>query len=174
MKDINVAEIIKKAKASEFCLGCSMPIGYVPGYPIVSIVAGKPCLKVPFLKYKITGEVDKTLVYPVKYVLTYALPSMKAVGFEDLEYNSVFKKVDFSKPIGFFRHDEIKSLSKKEYKEKKDELFAMYDDFANAILNKKAFTKAGEFKKLLGIMLEPSVKPIYKALDEKFYDNFLA
>ncbi len=174
MKDINIAEFIKKEKTGDFYLGCSVPIGYVAGLPIVSIVAGKPCLKVPFLKYKITGEVDKTLVYPIKYVLTYALPSMKPAGFEDLEYNRAFKKIDFNKPIGFFRHEAIKSLSKKEYKEKKKELLSMYDGMINAILSKTPYTGVGEFKKLLNVMIEPSVKPIYKVLDERFYDNFLA
>ncbi len=174
MKDIKIAEFLKSEKQSAFCLGCAMPLGYVAGFPIIGAVAGKLYLKVPFLKYKVTGEADKNLVFPVKYVLTYSLPDMKPVGFEDLEYNRVFKKVEFNKPIGFFRHEAVKNFSKAEYLEKKDELLSMYDDVIKALTEKIPYPRTAEFKKLLNVMIEPSVKPIYKALDKTFFDNFLA
>ena len=174
MKEINIAELIKNEKKSAFYLGCALPLEYVTGLPIIGVKAGALCLKIPFLKYKVTGEVDKTLVFPVRYVLTYSLPDMKPIGFEDLAYNPVFKKVNFNKPIGFFRHEAIKSLSKEAYKEKKNELFAKYDEVIKAILNKTSYPHAKEFKDLLNMMIEPSVKPIYKAIDKKFYDSFLA
>ena len=174
MNDINIAKFIKKEKTSAFCLGCSLPIGYVADLPIIGVVSGKLCLKVPYLKYKITGEIDKTLVFPVKYVLTYSLPDLKPIGFEDLAFNPAFRKVDFNKPIGFFRHEAIKALSKAEYQKSRSELLSMYDNVIKAILTKTPYKGTSAFKKLLNTMLEPSVKPIYKALDKKFYDNFLA
>ena len=174
MKNMKLAAFLKSEKRSAFYEGCALPLGYVPGLPVIGAVAGKLCLKVPYLKYKITGEVDKTLVFPARYVLTYSLPDMRPVGFEDLAYNRAFRKVDFGKPVGFFRHDAIKSLTKKEYKEKRDALMSMYDEVIEAILAKKPYARGGEFKKLLGMMIEPSQKPIYKAIDKKFYDNFLA
>ena len=176
MKDINILNFLKVAKTSDFQLSCGMPLGYVSGLPIVSIQGGKVCLKVPFLKYKVTGEVDKTLVYPVKYVITYSIPSMLPVGFEDLSYNEAFRKVNFNEPIGFFRHDAIKTLDKMAYKKKKEELLSMYDKLASALVNNTAYSLEEEtaFKDLLGMMLEPSVKPIYQVIDKKFYDKFLA
>ena len=176
MTDININKFLKEAKTSDFQLNCGMPLGYVTGFPIISAVGKKLCLKVPFLKYKVTGEVDKTLVYPVKYVITYSLPDMKPVCFEDLSYNKAFSKIDFSQPIGFFRHDAIKNLNKAAYKEKKEELIGMYDKLASALINNTPYTREdeAEFRNLLSIMLEPSVKPIYKSLDGKFYDKFLA
>ncbi|MBE7011237.1 MAG: hypothetical protein E7415_01025 [Ruminococcaceae bacterium] len=174
MKEINIMEFLKEEKTGDFHLNCGLPIGYVAGFPIVAVKSGKACLKIPFLKYKITGQVDKTLVYPVKYVLTYSLPEMKPIGFEDLEYNIVFKHIDFNKPIGYFRHDAIKSLTKKAYAEKKNELLELYDDLAMTVVDKKPFSDGEEFKKVLNMMLEPSVKPIYKVLDRDFYDKYLA
>lgn len=174
MNDINIAEFIKKEKTSEFLLGCSLPLGYVSSLPIVGVVAGKLCLKIPYLKYKVTGEIDKTLVFPVKYVLSYSLPDLKPIAFEDLSFNPAFRKVDFNKPIGFFRHEAIKSLSKAEYQKSRNELLSMYDNVIKAIITKTPYSGTSMFKKLLGTILEPSVKPIYKVLDKKFYDNFLS
>ena len=174
MKDINIIELMKEAKAGAFQLNCGMDMGYMADYPIISILGNKACLKIPFLKYKITGEIDKTLVYPVKYVLTYSLPDMRPVGFEDLQYNGMFRKVDFGKPVGYFRHEAIKSLTKKTYKAKKEELLNMYSDLAVSLINKVPFAREEEFKSLLGMMIEPSVKPIYKAIDREFYDKYLA
>jgi len=174
MNDINIAKFIKAEKRGEFHLGCALPMGYIAGLPTIGVVAGKPYLKIPFLKYKITGEVDKTLVFPVKYVLTYSLPDLKPVSFEDLAYNRAFRKVDFAKPIGLFRHDAVKNLSKAEYTQKREELFSMYDNMIKAMLTKSQYADMGKFKKLFNMMIEPSVKPIYKAIDKIFYDNFLA
>lgn len=174
MRDIDICKFLRKSKAEDFYLGCNMYMGYVAGLPIISAVGNKLCLKVPYLKYKVTGEVDKTLVYPVKYVLTYSLPDLKPVGFEDLEYNKTFRKVEFNRPIGYFRHDAIKALSKKEYADKKAELFSMYNELAASLIENKPYSRINEFKKLLNIIIEPSVKPIYKALDNTFYKNYLS
>lgn len=174
MKDMNIAKFLKEEKSGAFHLGCTLPLGYVAGLPTVGVVAGKPYLKVPFLKYKVTGEVDKTLVFPVRYVLTYSLPDLKPIGFEDLAYHRAFRKVDFNKPIGLFRHEAVKNLSKDEYAKKRNELFAMYDSMINAMLHKTSYTGMGQFKQLFNMLIEPSVKPIYRALDKTFCDNFLA
>lgn len=174
MKDINISAFLKKMKSGDFFRGCNMPMGYVADFPIISVIGEKPVLKVPFLRYKMTGEVDKTLVFPVKFVLTFSLPDMKPVAFEDLEYNKVFRKIDFTKPIGYFRHDAIKTLTKKDYAEHKAKLFTMYNQLATCVLEGQDFANDAEFKNLLGDLLEPSVKPIYKALDENFYNTYLA
>jgi hypothetical protein len=171
---INIIDFLKEEKTESFQIGCGMPIGYVAGLPIISKKGDKVLLKVPFLKYKVTGVVDKTLVFPVKYVLTYSLPDMKPVGFEDLEYNSAFRKLEFDKPIGYFRHEAIKSWSKKTYKAKKEELMGLYDKLATALVENGAFSEEESFKALLKTVIEPSVMPIYKALDGKFYDKYLA
>ena len=97
-------------------------------------------------------------------------------GYEDLSVNAVFSKIDFEKPIGYFRHESIKNFTKQEYKAKKEELYAMYDKIINALLNNARYTEADNdaFKTLLNIMIEPSLKPMYTALDEEFYKKYLA
>lgn len=173
MNKINISKFLKEAKTSTFQSGCRMPMGYTAGLPIISAKCGKVCLKVPFLRYKVTGVVDKTLVFPIKYVLSYSMPNMFPIGFADLDFNVIFRKVDFTKPIGYFRHDAIKTLSKSEYESKRKELMAMYDELANALINNEAFKKEAEFKALLNMLIEPSLKPIYKVLDKEFYNKYL-
>ena len=92
-----------------------IPMGYVPGIPMLAVKNEYLVAIVPFLKYKITGTVDHTLVFPVKYVMEFALPESTLTAFRDLAYEEQFAQVDFNKCIGFFRHEEIKNLSKEEY-----------------------------------------------------------
>lgn len=175
MKNIDVAQIIKNIKSSDFYYNCKIPMGYVDGYPVLSIKNSKLCLTIPFLKYKITGEVDKTLVYPIKYLITVCVSDENVVGFEDLSFNSLFRKVDFDKPVGFFRHDAVKKYNKNQFKEKRTELYNMYNKIATAILYNTPYSEAedAQFKELFNIMLEPSLTPIYKAIDKDFCDKYL-
>lgn len=176
MKIIDIAQIVKNVKSGDFFKNSCIPMGYVDGYPVLSVKNSKLCVVIPFLKYKVTGEVDKTLVYPIKYLITVAVEDEKIIGFENLEYNTAYRKIDFEKPIGFFRHEAVKKYNKTEFKEKREELFDMYSKVAMAITYNAPYTKNDdtEFRELLNAMLEPSLKPIYAAIDKDFSDNYLA
>ncbi len=175
MNSINIAEIIKKLKTEKFYLDSGIPLEYSYGYPMFDKRGKKLCMHIPFLRYKVTGEVDKTLVFPIKYVITVSLPEGKIVGFQDLACNNSFNKVDFVKPIGYFRHEAVKNLNKAEYKKKRAELFAYYNKVLNSLADNQQPSKedADAMKKLLGIMLEPCLRPIYKALSKDFYNKYL-
>ena len=175
-KEISLKSIIKELRTSDFVLGCRMPIGYSAGLPVLQIKNGGLCLLVPYLKYKVTGEVDKTLVFPIRYTVTVELPQGTPVAFEDLSFNARFKKVDFSRPVGLFRHDSIKQYSKQEYHALRDELLTMYDKVVDALLYSSEYAEADDIrmKELLHILPEPSLLPIYKALDSDFYAKYMA
>ena len=175
MSEINIKRIIDDIRSGDFVINCNMPMGYSAGYPTLKIQNNQLCLLIPFLRYKITGEPDKTLVFPIRFVVTVALPNLRIVGFDDLSVHPAFKKVNFNRPIGLFRHESVKRFSKKEYFAKKDELFSLYDKMASAILYGDTFTSNDDeaFIRLINIMLEPSLRPIYKAIDPEFYNNYL-
>lgn len=175
MKNIDTQKTLKEIKASSFCASSGIPLEFSCGLPVLKFRNSQLCMDIPFLRYKITGEVDKTLVFPIKYVITVSLPERNIIAFEDFTYDEAFKNIDFSKPIGFFRHDAIKSFNKKEYKEKRTELFKMYDKAISSILSGSPFSaeEDKEFKDLLNIMIEPSLKPIYKHISESFYNKYL-
>ena len=172
----NTAEMIEKIRKSNFVHYCGMPMGYTAGYPLLSIRNERLCLIIPFLKYKVTGVVDKTLVYPIRYIITISINNGSVAGFEDLSYRRAFTEVDFNKPVGYFRHDSIKNMNKKEYMEKKNELLSMYDKMAAAVMGNGEFTEEDDlaFYELLNKMLEPSLKEEYKFLDADFYGKYLS
>lgn len=174
---ISVAGIIQSLKTSDFILNCNIPLGYVAGLPIVQVKNnGSLCLVIPYLKYKITGPVDKTLVFPIKYTVTVKLPEERIVQFSDISVTAGYKTLDFSKPVGLFRHDSIKHLSKGEYRAKREELLSLYDKFLNSLAYDLGFTEEDEakMKELLQLLIEPSLLPMYKAIDSDFYNKFLS
>ena len=152
---------------------CKMPLGYVNGYPIVTVKNGRVCIVVPFLKYKKTGEVDKTLVYPIRYLMTYAVKDQVIMSLEDLSTNKAFEGFDFNAPVGCFRHEAVKELTKAEYTQKQQELYELYDSFAAALIEKKEYPVSDlkRFRELLGILVEPCLRPFYKTLYPNFYKN---
>lgn len=174
-KKINTARLIKSLNRNEFVLNCRIPMGYGAGIPLLQVKNNCLCLTVPFLKYQITGEIDKTLVYPIRNTVTFVLPEGTAVGFEDLRFNPKFLNVDFSKPIGLFRPDKLKKLNKTEYDNCRNELFELYDKLVLFLLGEGDYSEEDEtrFSELLKLLIEPYHYPVYKALDIDFYNKYL-
>lgn len=172
---INVKDILRGTKSDSFILNCNMPMGYSAGLPILHIRNEELCLTIPFLKYRVTGQVDKTLVYPIRYTTTMLLPEKTFIEFRNLAYQPRFQKVDFSKPVGLFRHEAVKHLTKQEYQSARDELLGLYDKVIRALLYGEEYGAQEEqrMKQLLQMLVEPSLLPIYKALDGDFYNKYL-
>lgn len=174
-KGFSTEALIKKLKTNAFILNSSMPMGYVPGLPILCILNGNLCMKIPFLKYKVTGEIDKTFVYPTKYVATVTIPENQVVAFEDLSLKETFAKVSFSAPIGTFRHEAVKDLDKTAYDNLRSTLYEEYDKIVESLINGKEYSSNDEikFRSLLNTILEPSLRPFYKAIDNDFANKYI-
>ena len=172
---INIEKTIKELKTSEFFLSLNLPMGYNAGLPILQVRNGSLCLLIPYLKYKVTGKVDETLVFPIRYAVALEMPENRPVEFVNLEFEKQFSKIDFSKAIGLFRHDSIKHLTKNEYAAKRSELLGMYDKLSESLLYGTEFTSEDEnnMRELLSMLIEPSLLPMYKALDKEFYNKFI-
>lgn len=167
--------LIKSLKTNSFLLHSNMPMGYVPGLPILCILNGNLCMKVPFLKYKVTGEVDHTFVYPVRFVATVLIPEGVIASFEDLSLNPAFAQVAFSEPAGTFRHEAIKALNKPAYENMRSSLYQEYDKIVNSLILGKEYPASDEavFKKLLNTLLEPCLRPFYRVIDPFFSNKYL-
>lgn len=168
--------LIKKLKTNAFILNSSMPMGYVPNLPILCILNGNLCMKIPFLKYKVTGEIDKTFVYPTRYVATVLVPEEQVVAFEDLSLQRTFTNVSFSDPIGTFRHDAIKDYDKKAYDNLRSTLYKEYDKIVDSLVNGGNGYSANDeiqFRKLFNTIIEPSLRPFYKAIDKDFAKKYI-
>lgn len=171
----SVEKILKELKTSPLFLNLALPLGYTPGIPLLKVCNEQLCLQIPYLKYRVTGVVDKTLVYPIRYVLTLVLPEKKLVDFQDLSFQPQFQKVDFNAPVGLFRHEGVRHMNKAEYRQARKDLFAHYDKVIQALLYGAEYTPEEEtqMRTLLRAMVEPSQLPIYRALDEDFYNKYL-
>lgn len=176
MSEINTRALLKEIRTGSFIRSCKIPMGYTTGYPVFSVKNGKPVLDIPFLRFKVTGVVDKTLVFPIRYVAAVTLDDRRIVGFTDLSTAPAMKDVDFTRPIGYFRHEAIRALKKDEFKEKQDKLYACYDAMLDALVKGEAPAEAieGEFQSLLRLLVEPCELPIYKAIAPAFYEKYLA
>lgn len=168
-------EILKNLKTNEFLLHSNMPMGYTPGIPMLSLRNGKPCLVIPFLKYQMTGEIDKTKVFAPRFVVTVVMNDGNVVKYEDLMYDSRFEEIDFRKPVGLFRHSSIRHLKKDDYNTMRKEIYALLDALSDSMIGKMEFDEmdAMKFNKLFSVLLEPSMKPFYHAIDKNFFETYI-
>ena len=168
-------EILKSLKTNRFLLNSNIPMGYTPGIPMLSLRNGEPCIVIPFLKYQMTGVIDKTLVFAPRFVVTVPMDKGSVVKYEDLIYDSRFEEIDFSKPIGLFRHSSIRHLKKDEYNKMRNVLYALLDGLSNSMTGKMEFDEMDAMKlnKMFTVLLEPSLKPFYHAIDNTFFETYI-
>ncbi len=176
IKTISMEQVVRNLKTSEFFLNCKIPLGYSSGFPILQVKNGSLCVTIPYLKYQTTGEIDKTLVFPLRYGISLELPAEKIIGFENYEFKSDFANIDFDKPVGYFRHEAIKQYKKMQYKNLRRELMKEYDKAANALLGNRiyGFHDENRMSELLQLLIEPSLLPLYRTIDIDFYNKYLA
>ena len=175
-KTFSTITLFKKLKTNAFILNSRMPMGYVPGLPLLCILNGNLCMKVPFLKYKITGKPDQTLVYPIRYVATVIIPEGHVVCFEDLALHKAFANVDLSAPVGTFRHETVKDLDKEAYDKLRSNLLSAYDEIVNTLAFGEAYSDEEErtFKDMFNRILEPSLRPFYQVIDPIFANKYIS
>ncbi|MBQ7528832.1 hypothetical protein IJT10_02870 [bacterium] len=168
-------EILQNLPKSNFYKESLVPMGYTAGLPILHVVGQRTALILPYLRYKITGRVDKTLVFPPRYIFTVEIPSGIVVAFEDLCWQKRFAKVNFSKPVGIFRHEAIRDMDKGEYKQKRLELLDLADSLlASARCGERPLAREEEnFRKIYNILLEPSLEKFYRVIAPDFFRNYL-
>lgn len=150
-----------------------IPMGLNAGWPYLTIRNKQLCVTVPYFRSELKPN-DGTLLYPITYAITTIWPnSDRVVAYKDLRYEKAFKLVDFTRPIGTFRHDALKNVTDKEYKSMCEELFAGYDEMIGCIYNNTAFEGQPRFSQLLKQLMEPAFKPIYMHLSQPFFGTYL-
>lgn len=172
--ECSVKQLLKDLPTHPFVLGCGMQMGYAPGLPIMQIRNEQLCMMVPFLRYKMTGKTDQTLVYPIHYAVTLRLPEGQPVEYLDLSVDARFGKIDLGKPAGFFRHKAVQNLNREEYQALREELFMEYDRLSAALLYDEPYAQENEARmcKLLQMLTEPALWPMYRTLDPYFYQKY--
>ncbi len=173
--EFNLSDFYREMRADPFVNKARIPLGYAQGYPM--ILGGDDLkLAVPYLRYKITGVADETMVFPIRYIFVYSIKNTGFTGFYDLRTVKCFSGINYGKPVGLFRHEAVKNLNKNEYREKQKELYGAYSAVLTAALNGEEpdpNTEA-QLRSLLGLLLEPSLKPFYRVFAPDFFNKYLA
>lgn len=153
-----------------------IPMGYVPTLPVLSIRNDELVIVVPFARYKVSGIVDKTMVFPIRYTMDFATPSLQVIGFKDLAYEELYAAVDFNKAAGFFRHEAIKDLDQNSYRELKAKALEGLDKIVDFLIGDYELSEVedAETKSTLRHIVEPSLKSYYKYIDEDFFNKYIS
>lgn len=151
-----------------------IPMEMGMGWPILSIRNKKLCVTVPFYQAVVHSD-DQTLLFPIAYTMAVLWPNGVIVEYKNLRFDSKYQDIDFSKPVGTFRHDTIKHLNKSQYIEKRNELYKLYDELITCLFSHEPLAEDSEkkFKETLGLLMEPSLKPFYQAIDIQFYNRLI-
>lgn len=168
-------EILEKLKTDEFLLHSNITLGYTPGLPIPYNCNGKPYIIVPYLRYKVTGKVDQTRVFPPRYTVTVDVVSGQIVAYQDMTSEPRFAKVDFGQPVGLFRHTAIRNMKRADYQKARTELYALLDTLCDSYQGKAEFDEidAAKLHRSYSTLIEPSVKPFYHAINKEFFETFI-
>lgn len=152
-----------------------LPMGYVPDMPILAVKGDALIMTIPFLRYQVTGKVDQTLVFPIRYTIDVDVPSMRVVGFTDLAFSETYKGVNFNNAVGKFRHDAVKHLDRNQFAELKRTALEQYDKLADAIVADTPYTEADDqlLAKKLGMLVEPCLYPFYRTLNAEFFARYI-
>ncbi len=172
---MTLIEILKNLKTNEFLLHSNMPMDYTPGLPMLTVVNGTPYYVIPYLKFRMTGEVDRTRVFPPRFVVKVCATNGNIVVFQDISSYKRFEKINFQHPVGIFRHAAIRHFSKASYQQKRNELLALMDRLAASAEDKTKFSGLDNVKlcNLFALLLEPSLKPFYHAIEKDFFETYI-
>ncbi len=153
----------------------AIPMSYTPGIPFLSVSNEELCINVPFLRYKVTGEKDKTLVYPIRYVVTYVIPENIMIRFVDLAYTPLASKIDFNKPVGHFRHRAIADLNRDQYNALRRDTLDALNHVAAEMLGEEDEDPETDTRlyELMSRIVEPSLYPIYHKLAPSFFKKYI-
>ncbi len=145
------------------------------GWPFPVRKNGKVYVTLPFFGCPRTASQKETPLYPPFATITSAWPTGLVVEYANLRFRNPLPDATWDEQVGTFPHPGIAKMTVGEYKEKRRELFSMYDDLFAALETNGEFTDewASRFESLLRLLMEPSLEPYYRALAPKFFDRFL-
>ena len=149
-----------------------IPMELASGWPCIKNINGRLCMVIPYFKKTVSGNGYD--LYPVYCSVTvlYQNPE-RVLDFTIYPTLPEWSGVDYSKPAGKFKHKALEDVqTRDEYISLCDELYGYYDKMTQAVLSKKPFAEEEAMKKLFSKLMEPSLYPYYKKINEKFYSNF--
>jgi hypothetical protein len=172
LNEMTMKLFIKKIRNSDVAKSL-IPMQTTSGLPVISLRKGEICVTIPYYKVTLKPN-DKTLVYPLSYSITALWPNGKIIDYKNFKYIPGMKHIDFSVPVGTFRHEAVKKLNELEYGTLRSELLSCYDGFIHSIKENKQYENTARMKELINIIMEPYQKPMYLIVGSKFFKGFIS
>lgn len=171
--DISLKEVLHKINIGE-AVRSAVPMGMGAGLPMLEI-AGERLLVSVFYYRSNPKPGDKTELFAPKYIISVGYPDCKLAAFRTLPHEAKYASTDFTAPVGTFRHDAVKHLDRKQYVDKKNELYALLDKQIAYLGGEDGVFTAEDREKLRGLyamLAEPSLLPFYRDMSEKFFEEY--
>ena len=148
-----------------------LPMELRCGWPAITQRNNEICVVLSFYRAEPAKE-KKISIYPLCQSLILRWKDAKLISYRNLNYEKEFAGMDFTKPVGYFRHEAIKDWDKQTYMQNRKQLFTYYDRLIQCIATRGAFEEKEEMAALLGIMMEPAQYPMYLKMAPKFFGAY--
>lgn len=115
------------------------------------------------------------MIFPPIATITVNWENILLVEYVDFRFRNPASDLKWQGSIGMFPHDAVATMTKKEYLEKRQQLFNMYDEMFTKLKNNEKFSAewSQRFKNLFSTLIEPPLIPYYRVLGSKFCEQFL-
>ncbi len=145
------------------------------GWPIPLRRNKKVFVTLPFYGFSHKAHNQETILHPPFATITIDWSNQMPVEYVNLRFRNPWPEGDWQRPAGTFPHPAVSKLSIKQYRDLRNELLSMYDILLDTLAMNEVLTTdwKASFSLLLRMLMEPSLEPYYRALGEKFFDNFL-
>ncbi len=171
MKESRMKELIHTFNRSELRRKL-IPAELASGWPCIRKIKGKLCVVIPYFN-RMPAE-NRYALYPIYCSVTvlWKAPE-KLLDFTIYHTMKEWEDVDYSKPVGYFKHKELEDVkTREEYIALCDKLYEYYDEMILAVLENRVFEGEEKMTQLFSNLMEPSMYPFYEKINKKFYSNF--
>ena len=146
------------------------------GFPLPTRKENKVYITLPFFGMGSAAEPGKTPLYPPLAIATLNWSNQIPVEYVDLRFRHPAPELNWAARVGTFPHPEVAQISVGEYRQLRQELFGMYDEMFDRLADRQPLSPewSQRFSELLNLLIEPALKPYYRALNPKFSDRFLS
>jgi hypothetical protein len=145
------------------------------GWPIPVRKEGQLYVKLLFFGQSRAEGRQGVALFPPLATMTLNWKNGVVVEYVNLRFQNPAPELNWQDRAGIFPHLAVKQMSVSEYKQKRQELYAMYDSLLDTLDRggSRSPEEDRKFAELFTMLLEPSLTPYYRAIAGKFVDSFL-
>jgi hypothetical protein len=145
------------------------------GWPIPLHKGGKAYVTLPFFGYTPGLQESSTKLFPPFAIMTFEWSNLMPVEYVNLRFRNPWPEGQWEGQVGTFPHPAVSHIKVTEYKARRSELLAMYDEMFDTLDLGESLPpfQARRFGQLLRLLMEPALEPYYRALSPQFFEHFL-